>query len=128
MHFSTGRIFSCLIIPAFLAIQVCNAQQNSRQISYEKPISENDSILLQKYLDSANNAGLFSIKYQLYMDSALTIKPWKANWWQHKAMTLYKKKKYEAGAPYLDSAVKYNELSYIDYSAFMKCIFQKSYR
>ena len=49
-------------------------------------------------------------------------------WWQHKAMPLYKKKKYELGAPYLDSAVKYDERKYIDYRAFMKCIFQKTYR
>ena len=43
-------------------------------------------------------------------------------------MPLYKQKKYEIGAPFLDSAVKYDAQRYIDYRAFMKCIFQKSYR
>jgi tetratricopeptide (TPR) repeat protein len=43
-------------------------------------------------------------------------------------MPLYKRKKYEVGAPYLDSAVKYDAEAYIDYRGFMKCLFQKSYR
>lgn len=44
-------------------------------------------------------------------------------------MLLFKQKKYELGLPYLDSAVKYdNTVHYLEYRAFMKCIFQRSYR
>ena len=125
---SNIRYVLCLTTKLLFAIAFCNAQQNSSKVSFERPISYGDSMLLMRYIDSANSAGLFSIRYQNYMDSAVAIKPWKANWWQHKAMPLYKKKKYELGAPYLDSAVKYDEHSFIDYRAFMKCIFQKSYR
>lgn len=43
-------------------------------------------------------------------------------------MPLFKQHKYEIGLPYLDSAVKYDAAQYLDYRAFMKCIFQKSYQ
>jgi len=94
---------------------------------FSTPISAGDSVLLNRYLDSLKVVPYFSHKCQRYYDSALSIKPWKASWWQQKAMMLYKQKKCEAGVPYLDSAVKYNAKAYIDYRGFMKCIFQKSY-
>jgi len=126
------RPFSKIIFPIFfialILAQRGYAQKNSLQDVVSKPISVNDSLLLIRYLDSVNNVPLYSQKRQRYLDSALTIKPWKASWWQQKAMPLYKQKKYEAGEYFLDSAVKYDTYSYIDYRAFMKCIFQKSYR
>jgi tetratricopeptide (TPR) repeat protein len=70
---------------------------------------------------------LFSQKRGLYLDSTLLIYPTNAYLWQQKAMPLFKQRKYEIGMMYLDSAVKYNA-DYIDYRAFMKCIFQKDYR
>jgi tetratricopeptide (TPR) repeat protein len=43
-------------------------------------------------------------------------------------MPLDKAGKYELASPYLDSAVKYDPTEYLDYRAFMKCIFHKNYR
>lgn len=95
---------------------------------YAQSLPHADSVKVQAYWDSANHCRLYSYRRQLYLDSALTIMPGNAFFWQQKAMPLYKQKKYEAGAPFLDSAVKYNPKSYLEYRAFMKCIFQKSYR
>ncbi len=112
-----------LIIIAMLSIAWPAYAQNAG-----KSLSRHDSLLVTRYLDSVNAAPLYSQKRQRYFDSALAIKPYKASWWQQKAMTLYKQQKYEAGSAYLDSAVKYDAKKYIDYRGFMKCIFQKSYR
>jgi tetratricopeptide (TPR) repeat protein len=122
---------SCILICIFVLtfVHPLHAQQTGTlAIPYEKPISVQDSILLKRYLDTVNSAPVFSRKRQLYFDSALAIKPWKAGWWQQKGMPLMKQGKYEVGMRYIDSAVKYNAHLYIDYRAFMKCIFQKSYR
>jgi len=63
------------------------------------------------------------------LDSAVKADPHNAYFWQQKGMFLFKEKKYELGLPYLDSAVKYNKgEDYLEYRAFMKCIFQRSYR
>jgi tetratricopeptide (TPR) repeat protein len=96
--------------------------------AYVRPLSAGDSLLLNRYVEGADKSPIFSQRRQHYLDSALTIMPWKAYWWQQKAMPLFKQQKYEAGMPYLDSAVKYDSRKYVDYRAFMKCIFQKSYR
>ncbi len=112
----------------FIVLLAC-AQRVSGQDRYTPhPLSVQDSLQLAKYVDSINTVPLFSRRHQLYYDSALAIKPWKAAWWQQKAMPLFKTKKYEVGMPFLDSAVKYDTRRYIDYRAFMKCIFQKDYR
>jgi tetratricopeptide (TPR) repeat protein len=72
---------------------------------------------------------LFSMKRQLYIDSALNIVPKASQLWQQKAMPLFKQKKYEIAMPFLDSAVKYDKTKHwLEYRAFIKCIFQKSYR
>lgn len=114
---------ACLLLAL---LTLCNAQDNP----FERPISISDSIKLKRILDSLDNAPMFSLRRQRYYDSALAIKPWKAGWWQQKAMTVMKQKKYDLGMSFLDSAVKYDTKyhRYLEYRAFMKCIFQKSYR
>ena len=124
--------FACILIMAAIVVfgmahEAC-AQKVSLQDKVKRPITKPDSLLLNRYLDSVRAVPVFSQRHQRYLDSALAIKPWKASWWQQKAMPLFKQKKYEAGMSYLDSAVKYDAYSWIDYRAFMKCIFQKSYR
>jgi tetratricopeptide (TPR) repeat protein len=98
---------------------VVNAQSIER-------LSKADSALFNKYHDSAFHTSLSSPLHQRYLDSALMVSPHDAYMWQQKAMPLYKQKKYEAGEPFLDSAVKYDPSHWLDYRAFMKCIFQKS--
>ena len=65
---------------------------------------------------------------QALLDSTLKYDHGNAYAWQQKAMPLYKQMKYETGAPFLDSAVKYNAARWLDYRAFMKCVFAKQYR
>jgi tetratricopeptide (TPR) repeat protein len=91
--------------------------------------SKKDSLSFEGYLAKSGTVLLFSMKRQLYLDSALAIVPTDAQIWQQKAMPLFKQKKYEIGMPFLDSAVKYDKQKYwLPYRAFIKCIFQKSYR
>ncbi|MEE9362745.1 MAG: hypothetical protein V3U92_09120 [Cellulophaga sp.] len=78
--------------------------------------------------EQANKFGLYSQKRQVYLDSILEIKPDSAYFWQQKAMPLYKARKYSLGKPFLEKAATLLPESYLDYSAFMKCIFSKEYK
>jgi tetratricopeptide (TPR) repeat protein len=111
-----------------LTIQAC--AQNSNNGKTQKKISHQDSLRYVIYLDSASTCPLFSQRRQLYLDSALQIKPQNARLWQQKAMPLFKQKKYELGMSYIDMAVQYDDKThhFLEYRAFIKCIFQKSYR
>ena len=87
----------------------------------------NDSAKTQYYYDKAYQFGIYHINYQIYMDSILMLNPHNAYFWQQKGMPLLKANKPELGMPCLDSTVKYKS-AYIDYRAFMKCIFAKDYK
>lgn len=105
------------------------AQQKPKEAKPKKRFSKQDSIKLYGYLEKTESVPLFSQKRQQYLDSALLIVPKASQLWQQKAMPLFKQKKYELGMPFLDSAVKYDKTNHwLEYRAFMKCIFQKSYR
>jgi len=119
-------VLTLLFISLFL--QPATAQPYLPNAAYVRPLSLQDSLLVTRYLDSVNNAPDFSRTRKKYYDSALAIKPWRASWWQQRGMILMKQGRYEAGMRFLDSAVKYDCRRYIGYRAFMKCIFQKSYR
>ena len=43
-------------------------------------------------------------------------------------MPYYKAKKYAVGMPLVDKAVQYDEKRWLDYRAFIKCIFAKTYK
>jgi tetratricopeptide (TPR) repeat protein len=103
--------------------QVINTYKNQK-------ISSADSIRVEYYLNQANSSSLSSIKRQYFLDSVLVILPWWAEGWQQKAMPLFKQKKYEIGMIFLDSAVKYDDHThhFLSYRAFIKCIFQRSYK
>ena len=88
-----------------------------------------DSILLLKYFEKLNHTDLYSQERQNYLDSILLIKPKAAYLWQQKAMPLFKQKKYSIGMMYLDKAVDYDTTGHwLEYRAFIKCIFQKDYK
>lgn len=70
----------------------------------------------------------FAPEWQLYLDSAIQMNPTVAYFYQQKAMPLYKQRKYEAGLLFLNKAVELDSVRYIDYRAFMKCIFTKDYK
>lgn len=86
----------------------------------------NDSAKTAYYFDKAYQFGIYHSNYQIYLDSILMLNPYNAYFWQQKGMPLLKANKPQLGMPCLDSAVKYKP-SYIDYRAFMKCIFAKDY-
>ncbi len=118
----------------FLILVSCN-NKNKNVIeggSSEKKerirLSSEDSIKLKGYFDKSFQYGLHSTEHQQYLDSALQIKPDSAYLWQQKAMPLYKARKYSLGKPFLAKAVEHNPSSYLNYSAFMKCIFSKEYQ
>ena len=104
------------------------AQIERATVLGKRQVSSSDSMQLKRLWSNANKCPLYSEQRQKTLDSALAIMPWNAYYWQQKAMPLYKRKKYELGAPYLDSAVKYDAKAYIDYRGVMKCLFQKNYR
>lgn len=98
------------------------AQQKDR-------LSVADSMRVARYEDSAWASPLFSTRRQRWLDSALAITPTRGFYWQQKAMPLYKQKKYELGAPYLDSAVKYDKDGrYLEYRGFMRATFSRNYQ
>lgn len=116
-------------IIALVALYACAQKQKEPANNQKKKISKTDSVKLRGYLEKLGEAPLYSVKRQRYLDSALYIVPKVAYLWQQKAMPLFKQRKYEIGMPYLDSAVKYDkEKHWLEYRAFIKCIFQKSYR
>jgi tetratricopeptide (TPR) repeat protein len=119
-----------LIIIFCFSLYSCgqNKQAVSNKVA-EKKISKEDSIRIAGYMEKSGRVPLFSVQRQQYLDSALAITPTDAQLWQQKAMPLFKQKKYEVGMIYLDSAVKYDKIDHwLSYRAFIKCIFQKSYR
>lgn len=121
------KIISALLL--LICLQAC-AQKKAESIGKKvKKITLQDSVKLKKYAQQIDKAPLFSSKRQRYLDSILLVVPTDAYAWQQKAMPLFKQKKYELGMSYLDSAVKYDQSNhYLEYRAFIKCIFQKSYR
>lgn len=118
----------------FLAVLVSCKGKNydvTSQVDLEEKvalkISQEDLVKVDGYVKKAWGSDIYSVKYQVYLDSALAIKPDSAYLWQQKAMPLYKARKYSLGKPFLQKAVEHDPKSYLDYSAFMNCIFSKEY-
>lgn len=115
----------CLYYLIFITLfQVCSCQ-NKIQSSTTKP--HQDSII-KKYMLKARSSGIYSQAYQKSMDTAIKEHPEIAYFWQQKAMPLIKMGKDELAMPLLDEAVKLDEERYLDYRAFIKCIFSRSYK
>jgi len=97
------------------------------QVENEKK-KRQDQIIEEVLKSDEFNIGLYSIQRQEAIDKGLAKDSTVAYLWQQKAMPLYKQGKYELGLPYLDKAVKYDKEAYLEYRAFMKCIFAKTYK
>lgn len=97
----------------------CVAQQDNKRFE--------DSVFNHYVKNGAFKQPLYSRARERYLDSALVLIPQHAYTWQQRSMPLLKQYKYEIGMQYLDSAVKYDAKNWIDYRAFVKCIFQKNY-
>jgi len=124
-----------IVIIGILVLITVSCQQSGRgdrlenEPKYHSTAKElQDSIIAEVFRSEIlKTEGIFSTEWQDELDKALEIDSTIAYLWQQKAMPLFKQGKYELGMSFLDKAVKYDEREYLDYRAFMKCIFSKSY-
>ena len=122
-------IFTVLIFVFACASKDKNIEDTSIGSSDIEAQAQQDSIIAEVFRsDTYRTEGIFSPEWQVELDKALTKDSTIARLWQQKAMPLFKQGKYELGMPFLDKAVKYDEQEYLEYRAFMKCIFAKQYR
>lgn len=114
-----------VVILTFMASSACYCQSRNIEKATETFTKEQ---LIDKYLrNGAWRYYMFSSEWQLCIDSGISINPGIAYFYQQKAMPYFKQGKYEVAMPILDKAVALDEGAYIDYRAFMKCIFSKQY-
>lgn len=86
-----------------------------------------DSIMTVHLKGGAWKYSYLAAEWAQHIDAGLRADSTIAYLWQQKAMPLFKQRKYELAMPYLDKAVQYDPF-WLDYRAFMKCIFSKQYR
>jgi tetratricopeptide (TPR) repeat protein len=87
----------------------------------------NDSIFDKYVTHGAYNYMIYSHEWQHYLDSALAITPNNGNLWQLKSMPYFKCGKYDVGIQYINKAVDLSPHDYLDYRAFLICVFVKNY-
>ncbi|WP_129535819.1 tetratricopeptide repeat protein [Chryseobacterium sp. 3008163] len=116
----------CSVILLFLFCNCFFAQNHD--LKKQQPINR-DSIIEQYLKNGAWQYPMFSKQWQINIDKALAILPNDPYLWEQKAMPFFKQKKYELGMIYLDKAVNLDNTNhYLEYRAFIKCIFQRSYK
>ena len=110
---------SLLLLPIFLHAQVPS--------NTDPPAQSRDSIISEHLKHGAWKHSYYSREWQEEIDKGIAKDSTIAYLWQQKAMPLFKQGKYELGMQYIDKAVRYAPEDYLDYRAFIKCIFAKSY-
>lgn len=114
------------LIPILLLLTSCSTS-GQKNTAFKQPALSDEEII-EKYLkNGAWRLRYFSPEYQMYIDSAIALKPNLAYLHQQKAMPYFKQSKYELGLKSLDRAVELDPKANLDYRAFIKCIFVKSY-
>jgi tetratricopeptide (TPR) repeat protein len=104
----------------------CLAQNKTETLEQKKTREE---AVIKEYLENcAWQHLLFSKEWQDCIDQGIKKDSTIAYLWQQKAMPYFKARKYEIGMPLIDKAVKYDAKRWQPYRAFIKCIFQKSYK
>jgi tetratricopeptide (TPR) repeat protein len=112
----------------YLIFLTTSCSTSEHENSETKKQSLTDDQIIERYLDNgAWRVRYFSPEYQLYVDSAIAANPNMAYLYQQKAMPYFKQGKYEQGLKSLDKAVELDAKSHIDYRAFIKCIFARTY-
>lgn len=103
--------------------------QSQKETSEDKK-KRQEAIIKEHVYDCADkiNYNFMMKEYQNCLDAGLKKDSTIAYLWQQKAMPYFKAKKYEIGMKLVDKAVQYDEKSWLDYRAFIKCIFAKTYR
>ncbi len=112
--------------PFLLTLIIFTSQAHAQKQSSTPSLT--DEQIIEKYLkNGAWQHGLYSPERQLYIDSAIAVNPNIAYLYQQKAMPFFKQSKYEVGMKILDKGVALDPNSHLDYRAFIKCIFAKTY-
>ncbi|HOX83193.1 MAG TPA: tetratricopeptide repeat protein [Chryseolinea sp.] len=110
-----------------LMLTSCSTSGQRELKSKQQDLTEDQ--VINRYLENgAWRLRYFSPEYQVYVDSAIALNPGMAYLYQQKAMPYFKQGKYELGLKSLDKAVDLDPKSHIDYRAFIKCIFAKTYQ
>lgn len=122
--FSFIVIFSLIMYSSF---SCHNQTKESKKLIENKKIKQ-DSIVLKYLKWGAWRHSYFSSEWQIHIDSGLKVDHTIAYLWQQKGMPYMKCGKYEIGMNLIDSAVYYDLNNYLNYRAFLKCIFQKNYK
>ena len=114
-----------LFIASFISIQ-CQSQTNSAN----DKINRQEAIIKEHVYDCADkiNYTVMMKEYQDCLDAGLKKDSTIAYLWQQKAMPYFKAKTYTVGMSLVDKAVQYDEKRWLDYRAFIKCIFAKTYK
>lgn len=117
---------------SFLLLFCLSCTGTAQEVSPQTgPISspEQQAAIIEEYhTNGALKHHIYSPEWHEALDQGLAKDSTIAYLWQQKAMPLFKQGKYELGMEHIDQAVRYNPRRYLDYRAFIKCIFAKTYR
>jgi tetratricopeptide (TPR) repeat protein len=102
----------------------------SQKTTISKDIKkEKQQAIISEHLENgAWKYMMFSKEWNDNIDAGLKKDSTIAYLWQQKAMPYFKLRKYEIGMPLIDKAVLHDPMNYLDYRAFIKCIFAKTYK
>ncbi|WP_241492433.1 tetratricopeptide repeat protein [Lacinutrix himadriensis] len=137
----SGKIYRILIVFSIFLFaceskeELKNSAKNLKDSEINTPQNkdlaltsfETDSIA-KLVLYKAGRYPLNSEKRRNILDSAITKHPKIAYLYQQRVMPLYKEDKDELGLPFLEKAAALDPEKWLDYMAFMKCIFSKNYK
>lgn len=94
-----------------------------------KEVKEKQEAIIEEFATNCAHKYSYNLpEWQECLNRGLEKDSTIAYLWQQKAMPLFKARKYEAGMGFIDKAVRYDAKRYLDYRAFIKCIFAKTYR
>lgn len=92
----------------------------------DKKLSKEE--IIDKYLKKgAWYYGMYSPEFQQKIDEGLKLDSTIAYLWQQKAVANIFQMKYSEGMRFLDKAVKFDPNEYLEYRAFINCIYVKDY-
>jgi tetratricopeptide (TPR) repeat protein len=111
-------------------ISLLSISSQSQTETNESKKSRQEAIIKEHVYECADkiNYTIMLKEYQDCLDAGLKKDSTIAYLWQQKAMPYFKAKKYEVGMKLVDKAVLYDEKRWLDYRAFIKCIFAKTYK
>ncbi|MDP5076437.1 MAG: tetratricopeptide repeat protein [Nonlabens sp.] len=115
-----------------LFLTACSGQDQTKTTkSTLADNKRNQELIVEEYLNNCAENYNYTYDMALWqecLDRGLEKDSTIAILWQKKAMPYFKVRKYEIGMEFLDKAVEHDKESWLDYRAFIKCIFVKSYK